>query len=411
MKVYVAYSGCKVNQFEKNLIEEKFLEQGYSVTANLKEADIIVFNSCCVTKNAENGCRQAIRRFASQNHRSKIVVTGCYAEKNPDDLLSLPNVVKVIGNKNKIHIPKLLLNDDQSHLNSINFEFKRIFKERSRAFLKIQDGCDSFCSYCIVPHVRGNPVSMDESVVLRNLKNLSDEREVVLTGIHLGKWGIDMGKDIAYLFRKIKEASLPFRIRLSSLEPNEINEEILKIFADMENFCPHFHIPLQSGSDRILKLMKRKYHKYQFAQTVDLIRDYFPFAGIGIDIIVGFPTETDSDFQESLNFINQLPIDYLHIFRFSPREGTDAYKIEPKVPKNIVKMRAEQMAMVDAEKRRLFARRFAGREVKCLFDRVERGLNRFVTREYLKVYSEKINIKEEFTAKVIEGSPLTIEII
>ncbi len=411
MKVYIGYSGCKVNQFEKNLLEEKFIELGASIVSNFRDADLIIFNTCCVTKNAEYGSRQAIRKIASDNSHAKIIVTGCYAEKNRQELLTLPKVISVIGNTDKINIPYILMKVNQKHTSGLNFTYKRIFKERSRAFLKIQDGCDSFCSYCIVPYVRGKPVSMDESLVIKNLKNLKDEKEVVLTGIHLGKWGIDKDKDFSYLMKTIKNLSLSFRIRLSSLEPNEINEELLKILSDMDNFCPHFHIPLQSGSNRILNLMKRDYKNQDFLKIITLIRNYFPDAGIGVDLIVGFPTESDNDFYDTYEFIKNLPIDYLHIFRFSPREGTYAFKLEPKVSKHIIKERAALMTLVDREKRSLFEDRFVGKEVKCLFDRVEKGFYRFITREYLKVYSKNIDVKDEFTARVIRDSSLKLEII
>lgn len=410
MKIYIDYAGCKVNQFEKSLLEERFLEKGFMIVEDYESADIVVYNTCCVTKKAESGCRQKIRKIAKVNNKVQIVLTGCYAHKDRERLKRLPNVFSIIDNEKKFSIPEMLLGSETFESLSLNFEYKRIFKDRERSFLKIQDGCDSFCSYCIVPFVRGKPVSMQKELVIKNLSNLSNEKEVVLTGIHLGKWGLDIGYSLKNLLRDIGKENFNFRLRLSSLEPLEIDKDLLEVLKDLENFCPHFHIPLQSGSDRVLKLMKRNYTKAQYKEKIELIRDFFPLAGIGLDIIIGFPTETEDDFLETKAFLESLPVDYMHIFRYSDREGTVSYSINPKVDENIKEERTELLRNIDRTKRDGFAKRFLNREVKCLFERKEKGMNRFLTREYLKVYSTEIEEKKEFTAKLVKLKPPTISL-
>lgn len=404
-KVFVGYAGCKVNQFEKNFLEERFLQQGYEIVNDYREADLIVFNTCCVTKKAESDCRQRIRKMAKENINSKIVVTGCYAVKDKESFYKLPNVYLIIESDNKFSLPEIISKKESTVNHPLYFEYKRLIKERSRAFLKIQDGCDSFCSYCIVPYVRGTPKSMPEDLVLKNLENLSDENEVVLTGIHLGKWGVDIGNNIKNLFYKISKKKFKFRLRISSLEPLEIDSELLDILSNMENFCHHFHIPLQSGSNRILNLMNRKYTTKIYKEKIDMIRKYLPMSGIGLDIIVGFPTESEYDFNETIKFIKDLDVDYMHIFPYSDREGTTSFLLTPKIDKKIKEERVMVLKEIDKEKRESFYKRFLEKDIKCLFDRVENGLNRFLTREYLKVYSHTITDKKEFSARLIKLNP------
>jgi threonylcarbamoyladenosine tRNA methylthiotransferase MtaB len=412
-KVYIGFAGCKVNQFEKSLLQEQLAGNDCELVSSSAEADIIIYNTCCVTKKAEYGCRQAIRKFNRENPTAKIVVTGCYAERAKDELLKLPGVARVVGNADKNAIAEIIRDQLLSGYSDtlpvskkrgkgvLDFEFKRTVKDRARALLKIQDGCDAFCSYCIVPHVRGKPVSMPEELVIKNLWNMKDEKEVILTGIHLGKWGKETGLTLEHLMRRICNECYPFRLRLSSLEPGEITEELLCIFKRMDNFCPHFHIPLQSGCDRILKLMNRRYTTAEFAATVKNVREKFPLAGIGVDVITGFPGETGDDFEKTRRFIELLDIDYMHIFRYSAREGTPAYVMKPKVSENVAKQRAVVLKDIDSIKRERFAERFTGRNVKALFDKKENNLYRAVTREYFKIYMDADPGENEFEAKIM----------
>lgn len=406
-KVFIAFSGCKVNQFEKSLLLELFQKEGFFITESPDEADYIVFNTCAVTNKAESGCRQLIRKFNRLNPKSRIIITGCYAEKEREKLLSLPGVYKVFSNEQKLSIPASLTNKKTNNFNPLNFEYKRLFKDRSRAFLKIQDGCDSFCSYCIVPFLRGKPVSMPLKMVLKNLSNLIDENEVVLTGIHLGKWGKDIDMSFEDLMLAISKANFPFRIRLSSLEAKEITKNVLEILKEMNNFCHHFHIPLQSGSDRILKLMKRNYDKTFFKNKIDEVRKFFPNACIGIDVIVGFPGEDEQDFLETYRFLQDLPIDYMHIFTYSPREGTEAYNHKNLVDKDTVLIRYQKLKELNDVKRKFFIERFLNRDILCIPDKkIGSGYYRALSREYIKVIiKDKIPVRE-FRAKLINTDTL-----
>ncbi|GAB4433069.1 MAG: tRNA (N(6)-L-threonylcarbamoyladenosine(37)-C(2))-methylthiotransferase MtaB [bacterium] len=400
--VYIGFSGCKVNQFEKNLLAEKFISLGFSVTNTVKTADVIVYNTCCVTKKAETGCRQALNRYHSENPSAKIVVTGCLAEKDRGVLQSIPYVSMVVGNQDKNIIPELLTNASFKKVSTLNFEFKQSFRDRSRAILKVQDGCDSYCSYCIVPFVRGNPVSMRKEDVIKNLRNLKNEREVILTGIHLGKWGREFGENLTELIKAVKTEGFPFRIRVSSLDPTEISDELLIVLKDMDNFCPHFHISLQSASDKILGLMGRKYRAMDFVDRVKKIRQTFPSAGIGVDVIVGFPGEEEGNFKETENVLKDSPIDYMHIFPYSKREGTKAAEMNGQVTQEDKKDRVKRLKLLDSEKRRSFIERFYNKIVFCLVDKKEGEFYRAITREYLKVYLKQNPGSEEFSAKVID---------
>ncbi|MCX7770346.1 MAG: tRNA (N(6)-L-threonylcarbamoyladenosine(37)-C(2))-methylthiotransferase MtaB [Proteobacteria bacterium] len=401
-KVFVTFSGCKVNQFERGLLLEYFLKEGFYVTEKIDEADYIVFNTCAVTEKAESGCKQLIRRFNKLNPEAKIILTGCYAEKERDNLLRFKGVYKVYSNEEKLNIPAYLLNKGVKILNALDFEYKRTFKDRSRAFLKIQDGCDSYCSYCIVPLLRGKPVSMPLERVLKNLDNLLEENEVVLTGIHLSKWGKDFNKSLDDLMLSISMRNYPFRIRLSSLECNELSENLLKILRDMKNFCHHFHIPLQSGCNKILKLMKRQYDTSFFERKIEQIRKYFSNACIGVDIIVGFPEENQNDFMETFGFVNNLPIDYLHIFTYSPREGTESYNLPNRVEREITKERYNKLKDIDNAKRKALIKRFENKEVLCIPDKkINENYYRVLSREYLKLFIKDKIPQKEFRAKII----------
>jgi len=406
LTVYIGFSGCKVNQFEKNLLADKFLKFGFEVVTNFKKADIIVYNTCCVTEKAESGCRQALNKFHKENPTAKIVVTGCYAEKAKDFLSTMPFVSWVFGNSDKISIPEILSGKNTEVVNPVNFEFKQSFKERSRSVLKIQDGCDCYCSYCIVPLVRGKPVSMKKDLVLKNLWNLRNEREVVLTGIHLGKWGVEFGESIVNLMDEIRKQDFPFRIRLSSLYPTEITTDLLSVLKEMKNFCPHFHISLQSASDKILSLMGRSYKSYDFLKSVENIREFFPMAGIGIDVIVGFPGENQELFSETENLLKHANIDYMHIFPYSKRSGTKAAEMPNQISHTEKTERVKRLRAIDAEKRNNFTNRFLNKKLLCLVDKKEGELYRAVTREYLKVYIKENPGRSEFTARLVDTKSL-----
>lgn len=410
LRVYCGFAGCKVNQFERSLLLEQLADAGFSNVDEPGDAGFIVYNTCCVTKNAEVGCRQALRAFHRRNPAARIVVTGCYAQRSAETLRSLPGVALVIGNDGKDALVAELrrlagIATDARRPAPLSYRFRHRVRERARAHLKIQDGCDAFCAYCIVPSVRGAPVSMDAELVIENLRGLEGEREVVLTGIHLGRWGADHGTGLARLMRRIADERLPFRIRLSSLEPTELTDELLDILAAMPGFCPHFHIPVQSGSARVLGMMNRTYGPGAVIDAVRRVRATFPDAGIGADVIAAFPGEQEADFADSLSLLKAVPIDYLHAFRFSPREGTKAFTMPGRVPEGAARDRMDRLRALDAAKRGRFAARFVGKPVRCIVDRRDGGVIRAVTREYLKLHLDRDPGDVEADAVVTSAGP------
>jgi threonylcarbamoyladenosine tRNA methylthiotransferase MtaB len=331
--------GCKVNQYESAFIEESLINMGCQKANQDREAKLVVINGCIVTAKASYQSRQTIRRAIRENPKAIISVIGCYGQVFPGELSKINGVDLITGNKGKSFLPELLFN--ASHHNpplilkedfgaSTPFEsipIKR-FSDRTRAFLKIQDGCESFCSYCIVPMARGPLRSLEPDKVLRILKGLerSGYKEVVLTGIHLGKYGSGFRNNInlTKLLIEIGKNKFSLRIRLSSLEPTEIEIGLIELMASHKWLCNHFHISLQSGDDAVLKRMNRHYTSRMFTRVVSDINRLVPDVSIGVDVLVGFPGETDRAFNNTFDLIKNIPISYLHVFPYSRREGTAA---------------------------------------------------------------------------------------
>lgn len=367
MRVAFYTQGCKVNQYETQCIREQLLSAGYQIADRGNHADIYVFNTCTVTADSNRKARQLIRSIYRRNPAAKIVVTGCYAQHAKTELLSLPGVCLVVGNKEKKYIadlitkivadgntkvqPECIVSDvNQS---KVYEEFGiSYFANHSRAFVKVQDGCDNECSYCIVPMVRGKPRSRLLSEIKKEVIRLTKAgyKEIVLTGIRLDLYGKDLcsenGKEInlVTLIKEIANIEEVRRIRLSSLEPGEaINKEFIKTFAQEKKICPHLHIPLQSGSDRILARMNRKYTVEQYQQIIESIRKIRPETAFTTDIIVGFPGETETDFLATLQLVERIKFSKVHVFRYSPRPGTVAEKFTEVVDPKVVKNRANKL--------------------------------------------------------------------
>ena len=362
--------GCKVNQYESAALKESLLGSGCSETSPGEDTDITIINTCIVTQRASYQSRQAIRKAQRENPSGLTAAIGCYAQVYPDELSSIEGIDLIAGNTVKDRIPDILLRHQEGQdllvskdfKSDVPFEFLPIkgFLNRTRAFLKVQDGCQSFCSYCIVPFARGPLRSLDGASVIRALKSLSEEgyKEVVLTGIHLGKYGVDLKDvpDLKGLLRLIGKESFPFRIRLSSIEPNEIDRELIEMVASEDWLCRHFHIPLQSGDDGILKKMNRAYKSREFASLIERIHETVPLAAVGVDAMAGFPGEDDRSFQNTFSLIQELPISYLHVFPYSPRKGTPASDFTDQVDGKIIKERAGRLRRLGHEKRKVFYR-------------------------------------------------------
>ena len=360
--------GCKVNQCESAYLREALMQTGWVPAGKGRLADVNIVNTCIVTQRASYQSRQAIRKAIRENPSALTAATGCYAQTFPEELRWIEGLDLVAGNALKGHLHKVLQDCrkgapvclSQADFSAPLSEEILPLSERTRSFLKVQDGCDSFCSYCIVPFSRGPLRSLEPLRVIALVRSLSEQgyKEVVLTGIHLGKYGVDVSpatslKDLLLLIGKER---LPLRIRLSSIEPRELVPELIRMAASEEWLCRHFHIPLQSGDNEILKRMNRNYTSEEYARLVESIHSQIPLAAIGADIMAGFPGEEDKAHHNTYDLVKDLPVSYFHVFPFSPRQGTAAWKFKDKVDEREIKKRAEALRVLGQKKRQSFYR-------------------------------------------------------
>ncbi len=401
--VAVATLGCKVNQYESASFQSSFEEQGLTVSPFDKPADIYVINTCAVTAKAAAQSRQLIRRAQRTNPQAKVVVTGCYAQIDPQKIKEIEiSPILIVGNANKHQLFKVALSDKKAkkYFNDIALQKEisllpvKRFPGRTRAFLKIQDGCNNFCSYCIVPYARGRSRSLALDKVLDQAVRYADEdhREIVITGIHMGHYGLDLDPllHLFHLLKKLSALTPEVRYRLSSLEPSEINKDILEFMAEENNFMPHLHIPLQSGSNTILKKMNRRYSVEQFTEKVIRCKEMVPEAAIGVDVLVGFPGETKEDFLKTYGILTNLPITYFHVFPYSKRPGTPAVKMENQVPAKIKDERVAVLRKLDHKKRSAFYGSRIGKVHQVLVEseKSAAGLAKGFTDNYIPVHFE-----------------------
>lgn len=430
---YVENFGCRATQADGAALERELLDRGYRRAAKPEEASVVIVNTCTVTSSADQQARQAVRRFHRENRTGRILVTGCYAQRAPDDLAVIPGVTWVVGNSHKSEIPGVLErelpagNQPRSAfdvpVNSLVppadswtistapakiitgnvFEQAQLLSapvfgndpaerdERTRPTLKIQDGCNNRCSYCVIPYVRGRSRSLGPEVVVEQVNRLVDAgyKEVVLSGINLGSYGRDWAPRVTLLGlveRILEETSLP-RLRLSSIEPMDITREYISLVASSDRIARHFHVPLQSGSNRILRAMHRWYRAAQYAERIAAIRERLADAAIGADVMVGFPGETDDEYFATRRLIEELPFTYLHVFTFSKRPGTRAFTMGNEVPPAVAKARSAELRAIAAEKNRAFRARQIGRELSALTLATHRsdGAANAISDNYLKV--------------------------
>jgi len=361
--------GCKVNQYESACLEKRLKDADWTPADKDQRADLVIINTCIVTQRASYQSRQAIRKALRENPGCIAAAVGCYGQVFPEELSGIEGISIITGNGSKLGLPDMLhwihqgsrpyiISSGFSSDGSFDYFPSKALFERTRATLKIQDGCDSFCSYCIVPFARGPIRSLAPSKVIEALHALCEEgyKEAIITGIHLGKYGLDQGNEInlKMLLVRIESEKLPMRIRLSSLEPNEIDLELVEMIASSERLCRHLHIPLQSGDDGILKSMNRHYSSLDFERLVEKIHEKIPMAAIGLDVITGFPGEDDNAFNNTFSLINNLPASYLHVFPYSPRKGTAAAEFSGQVNQKIIKDRAAILRDLGKKKREIF---------------------------------------------------------
>ena len=415
MKVFFHTLGCKVNQYESEAMQKIFTEKNYQLTDDFKIADIIVVNTCTVTALSSQKSRQMLRKFSRANNNAVIIAVGCYVQNNPQEISNIEGVDIIIGTQDKIKIAELAENFIANrkkifHVDSVenilDFEELPHTPQRTRAFLKIEDGCNNFCTYCIIPYVRGKVRSRSlESIRAECLELKNNFREIVLTGIHIGAYGKDFHDKInlADAIKIILDTANPARLRLGSIESVEITDEIISLLKTDSRICNHLHIPLQSGSDEILKSMRRPYNTKKFAELTARLIEEIPEISIGTDLIVGFPGETEENFLETVNFLESQPFSKIHVFPFSAREGTLAATMKNQIDSQTKKFRVNKILEIAKLKEKIFAEKFLNRTVEIIAETEENNFIDGLTKNYLRVYipaNEKIQLGEIISVKL-----------
>lgn len=403
--------GCKLNFAESSDLARRFSAEGYNQVDFKHKADVYVLNTCTVTQIAEKKCRNAIRQAHTLNPNAIIAVIGCFSQLNPQEIEKIEGVDIILGNDDKHKLVDYVLNHNKTCVptNKV-FDISRLktfytsysSDDRTRSFLKVQDGCDYFCTYCAIPHARGRSRNEDIETIVGCAKQLAKEgkKEVVLTGVNIGDFGKSTNETFLDLIKRLDEIEEIKRYRISSIEPNLITEEVIDFCATSRAFLPHFHIPLQSGDNKILKLMHRKYERELFAERVNYIKEKMPFAFVAADVIVGFPQETKEDFQSTYKFIESLPLAFLHVFTYSERPNTIAAKMQGKVPIAERRERSKELQNLSTEKKLQFYEKNCGNKGKILWEADnENGLMFGFSENYIRVAR---NFEEKYINQITE---------
>ena len=404
--------GCKVNQYDTQAMQEVMLRNGYSIVGENDPADVCIINTCTVTNAADQKARQVIRRTVRKNPEAEVLVTGCYAESDREAIEAIPGVSLVFGNREKADLQKYLevvheswREKDRSPLLQIepihhdavreHANFSMSVSEagkHTRALIKVQDGCSAFCSYCIIPHVRGRMTSRPLSDIVRETEQIAANgyKEIVITGVHLGAYGLDIDRQttIADILEHIHPTDGIERIRFSSIEAMNFPPDLVDRMAALPKCMPHFHLPLQSGSDKVLRQMRRRYTRAEFSRLVEKLRSSFPDVGITTDVMVGFPGETDTDFEDSSQFVEEIGFNQLHVFRYSPRRGTPAADYADHVPPPVSAERSQAMIALGKQLGEKFRQKLIGKTMNVLVEDSREGTGRHLagfTENYLRV--------------------------
>lgn len=404
--------GCKLNYAETSTISRQFEDAGYSKIDFNDPADLYVINTCSVTENADREFRKIVNRAKRISPDSKIAVIGCYAQLKPEVISELATVDVVLGAKEKfklldhIHFdsspiaPLIIKESDLDDIHGCTPSYS--LGDRTRSFLKIQDGCDYPCTYCTIPMARGKSRSIDPDILVEQANEIARNgvKEIVLTGVNVGDYRFGESQDLLDLLKKLDQVDGIVRIRISSIEPNLLTDEIIQFAAQSESILPHFHIPLQSGSDTILKLMKRRYGTELYRERINAVREIFPNAGIGIDVIVGFPGEDEQEFDTTYQFLSGLDLSYLHVFTYSERPDTEAIHLPGTISHKTRKSRNHTLTDLSLKKNQSFALRQINQIKSVLFETHKDGLLSGMTENYLRVFVKSEN--QELLNKVIE---------
>ena len=410
--------GCKVNFTETSMIAKQFQEDGLSLVSIDQFADIYVLNTCSVTENANIKCNRLVKKLKRINPNAFIVITGCYAQLKSDELSKNNDIDLVVGSESKLNIPEIIKKEMNSKLVTSKFDSIESFSlsyssgDRVRSFIKVQDGCDYNCTFCTIPLARGKSRSSKISEIVDVVNSLDRQgyKEVVLSGINLGDFGNGSNQNCFQLFQEIEKSTSIPRIRISSIEPNLLSDNIINLIASSKRFMPHFHIPLQSGSDRILKLMKRKYNVRFYSNKINKIKSIIPNASIGVDVIVGFPTETDDEFNETYNLLSDLEVSYLHVFTYSERENTIAINLKPKVAQEVRNIRSKKLRALSEYLKSQFIIKNMNTNHTILVEGVHDDVLHGYTENYIKfhVNNNRMKINDLVNVKPLDSSYGTI---
>ncbi len=405
--------GCRATQADGAAIERQLLDRGFQRAGAANQAEIVVLNTCTVTAAADQDARAAIRRIQRENPAAQILVTGCYAQRAPEEISALPGVSLVIGNSHKHELAKYVAPRDPGFIQLAQIGYTPesnvivgdIFAhtelmaapvfdgesfEKTRPNLKVQGGCNNRCSFCIIPYVRGKSRSLKLEQALCEVDALvaNGYREIVLSGINLGRWGRELSPrmNFAAMLRAILERTAIEKLRISSVEPMDWTNEVIELVASSPRICKHAHVPMQSGSDKILRKMHRKYRPWHYADRIERIRRAMPDAAIGADVMVGFPGESDDDFEQTRALIERLPFTYLHVFTYSSRPGTPSAEMPEQVPVQVARERNRVLRELIAQKKRAFMESFVGREVEAItLTHFDGEFTEALTDNYLKL--------------------------
>jgi len=401
MKVAFSTLGCRVNVYESEAMAEKFIREGYEVVEPSEVADVYVINTCTVTNMGDKKSRQIISKSRRLNEDATIAVVGCYSQMAPQEVSEIPGVDVVLGTRNKgdvvyyvnkardegksqVHVEPVIKNKKFEDLNIQEYQ------DKTRAFLKIQDGCNRFCTYCIIPYSRGSVCSKDPRKVMEEVKKLAEHgfKEVILSGIHTASYGLDLEGKITLidLIEDIENIEGIERIRIGSIEPAFFTKEVIEKMKTFKKLCPHFHLSLQSGCDSTLKRMNRRYTAAEYKAAVELLRETMPDVSITTDVIVGFPGETEEEFKETFDFLEDIKLTKTHIFKFSPRKGTRAENMTGQLDGNVKDKRSKILMDLNKKNESDFNKKFLGRELDVLFEgNIRNGLAEGYAPNYIKV--------------------------
>lgn len=409
--------GCKLNYSETSTLSRQMEQDGFMKKEFSEQADVYVINTCSVTENADKECRYLVRKIQRRAPEAMVVITGCYAQLKPEEIASIEGVDLVLGAAEKFNLTKHLqelTKGDSAKICSCDiddvegFNSSYSLNDRTRTFLKVQDGCDYNCSFCTIPLARGHSRSDSIQGVINNVKELAatGTKEIVLTGINLGDFGKgDEGgkrreENFYDLIQELDNIDGIDRYRISSIEPNLLSNEIIEFVARSKKFMPHFHIPLQSGSDKMLGLMRRRYRRDLYADRVKRIKELMPHCCIGVDVIVGFPSESDDDFKDTFDFLHELDVSYFHVFTYSERANTLALDIEPIVPMNVRHDRNKALRNLSYQKMQYFTAQHSGENRQVLFEHADKnGMMEGYTDNYIKV---KTPFREEWANQIVD---------